>query len=202
MTFIKFCGMTRPEDVAIAVELGVDAIGFVLWPKSPRYVSLEIAAKLVAMIPDGIRPVGVFVTPSPDDVSRAVEQAGIRVAQLHGVNDVSFGGQRCEFWIATSLPANGAGSSAASGHMLILDAHDPVKQGGTGQTIDWQRASAVAATRPTILAGGLTPANVADAIRTVRPFGVDVASGIETAAGVKSEQAMRAFVAAVRGAHP
>jgi len=86
--------------------------------------------------------------------------------------------------------------------MLILDAHDPVKQGGTGQTIDWQRASAVAATRPTILAGGLTPANVADAIRTVRPFGVDVASGIETAAGVKSEQAMRAFVAAVRGANP
>jgi phosphoribosylanthranilate isomerase len=198
MTFIKFCGMTRPQDIAVAVELGVDAIGLVLWPQSPRHVSLEVAAKLVAMIPARIRPVGVFVAPSRDEVSRAIAHVGIRVAQLHGVTDVGFKGLGCEFWIAASLPTDGTDISVEPGPVLILDAHDPVKQGGTGRTIDWQRASAVAATRPVILAGGLTPANVGDAIRTVRPWGVDVASGIETSAGVKSEPAMRAFVTAVR----
>jgi phosphoribosylanthranilate isomerase len=198
MTFIKFCGMTRPQDIAVAVELGVDAIGLVLWPGSPRSVSLDAAAALVAMIPESIKAVGVFVRPSRDEVSQAVEQTGIRVAQLHGVNEVGFKDLECELWAAVSLSSNGALKSASADHMLILDAHDPVKHGGTGQTIDWRRASEVAATRPIILAGGLTPMNVSEAIRTVRPFGVDVASGIETMAGVKSEPDMRAFVAAVR----
>ena len=198
MTFIKFCGMTRPQDIAVAVELGVDAIGIVLWPGSPRSVSLDAAATLVAMIPENTKAVGVFVRPSRDEVLQAVEQTGIRVAQLHGVNEVGFNDLECELWAAVSLSSNGALKSASADHMLILDAHDPVKHGGTGQTIDWRRASEVAATRPIILAGGLTPMNVSEAIRTVRPFGVDVASGIETTAGVKSEPAMRAFVAAVR----
>jgi phosphoribosylanthranilate isomerase len=198
MTFIKFCGMRRPDDIAAAVALGVNAIGIVLWPGSPRHVGLDDAAKLVAMIPEHVRAVGVFVRPSRDEVSQAVEQTGIRVAQLHGVNEVGFKGLDCELWVAVSLSSNGPLESASPDHMLILDAHDPVKHGGTGHTIDWPRASEVAITRPIILAGGLTPMNVREAIRTVRPFGVDVASGIEASAGVKSEQAMRAFVAAVR----
>src|SRR5262245_57052446 len=202
MTFIKFCGLTRPQDIAIAVELGVDAIGLVLWPQSPRHVSLEAAATLVAMIPARITPVGVFVAPSRDEVSRAVEQAGIRVAQLHGVSNAGFNGLGCEFWIAASLPTDGTDVSVAPGAVLILDAHDPVKQGGPGQAMDWQRAATVAAQGRVILAGGLTPKNVGDAIRTVRPFGVDVASGIETSPGVKGEEAMRAFVAAVRREKP
>ena len=201
MTFIKFCGMTRLEDVEIAVGLGVDAIGVVLWPRSPRHVTVEHAAKLVSILPASVTPVGVFVRPTRDQITRAVEQIGIRAAQLHGVSDVSLDGLPCKLWMAISPPGNGTTLSVAA-DMVLLDAHDPVKHGGTGQTIDWHSAAQIAVTRPIILAGGLTATNVAEAIRTVRPFGVDVASGIETRAGVKSEAAMRAFAAAVRGTDP
>ena len=198
MTFIKFCGMTRLEDVEIAVGLGVDAIGVVLWPGSPRHVTVEHAATLVSILPASVTPVGVFVRPTRDEVTRAVEQIGIRAAQLHGMSDVSLDGLPCKRWVAISPPVNGTTVSVAA-DMILLDAHDPVKHGGTGQTIDWHGAAQIAVTRPIILAGGLTATNVAEAIRTVRPFGVDVASGIETRAGEKSEAAMRAFAAAVRG---
>lgn len=199
MTFIKFCGMTRVEDVETAIELGIDAIGVVLWPGSPRHVTLQQATRLVSILPEHVTPVGVFVRPTRDDVAQAVEQIGIRVAQLHGVSDVSFESLSCRFWVAISPPVNGAAVSVDTDHMILLDAHDPVRHGGTGQTIDWNGAARIARTRSIVLAGGLTAANVGEAIRTVRPFGVDVASGIETSAGVKNEAAMREFVAAVRG---
>lgn len=194
MTFIKFCGMTREEDVALACTLGVDAVGFVLWPKSPRYVSAARVAALVRHLPSAVTPVGVFVSPSSEDIV-AARDAGVRVVQVHGSPAAAIEG---DVWMATSLDVGVAG--LAPDVTVVLDAHDPVRHGGTGRTIDWRRAAAVAATRRVMLAGGLTPDNVADAIRQVRPFGVDVASGIEDRPGIKNAQAMTAFVAAVRKA--
>jgi len=196
MTFIKLCGMTRPEDVALAAELGADAVGFVLWPGSPRAVAPARLAALVGALPASTMAVGVFVTPSAGDIDRAVA-AGIRVAQVHGAIDAR-GASSVTVWVARSLDTGVSDLPVAT--TVVLDAHDPERHGGTGRTIDWSRAAQIAAGRRVVLAGGLTPANVTDAIRRVRPFGVDVASGIEDRPGVKNAQAMTAFVAAVREA--
>lgn len=198
MTAIKFCGLTRREDVALAVELGVEYVGFVLWPDSPRQVSFTQAAALIDTLPDSVTPVGVFVRPSDDDLSRGID-AGVRVVQVHG-QDTAPEGTRCDVWMAAALREGGLPPGVDRSRVLLLDAHDPARHGGTGRTIDWAAAARVAATRRVMLAGGLSAANVADAIRRVRPVGVDVASGIEDAPGVKNSAAMRAFVAAVREA--
>jgi phosphoribosylanthranilate isomerase len=195
MTFIKFCGMTREEDVEAACRLGVDAIGFVMWPRSPRYVNAARVASLVKMMSPHVTPVGVFVSPSDDEIVTARE-SGIRVIQLHGVDAPTVRG--ADVWMGTSLER---GLDHLPNDMtIVLDVHDPERHGGTGQTIDWTRAAAIAATRRVMLAGGLTAANVGPAIRQVKPFGVDVASGIENRPGLKSAPAMEAFVTAVREA--
>jgi phosphoribosylanthranilate isomerase len=194
MTFIKFCGMTRQDDVRIACDLGVNALGFVMWPGSPRYVAPRDVATLVMSMPETVTPVGVFVSPSDDDI-RAARDAGVRVLQLHGNRRDTAAG---DLWLACSLESDVDATTPAD--VLLLDAHDPVRHGGTGRTIDWERAAALAAARRVILAGGLTPGNVGDAIRLVKPYGVDVASGIEERPGIKSRAAMTAFVAAVREA--
>jgi phosphoribosylanthranilate isomerase len=194
MTAIKFCGMTRAEDLAVAIAIGVDAVGFVLWPESPRYVDPNQAATLIEGLPQHITPVGVYVRPSDADITRGID-AGIRVAQIHGAPDASLERVPCEVWFAASLE-----NHLPEGCTVLLDAHDPQRHGGTGRTIDWIQAAAIASRRRVMLAGGLTAANVGDAIRAVRPYGVDVASGIEDAPGVKNAEAMKAFVSAVREA--
>ena len=198
MTLIKFCGMTRANDVAAACELGVEAVGFVLWPKSPRHVQMRHLAPLIKMLPPTVTPVGVFVSPEDGDVRQARE-AGVRVVQIHGDNARRFDG---EVWVARPLGTELDDDLSTIFHdvTIVLDAHDPERHGGTGRTIDWARAAAVAARRKVLLAGGLTAANVGAAIDQVRPFGVDVASGIEDRPGIKNAQAMKAFVAAVREA--
>jgi phosphoribosylanthranilate isomerase len=195
MTFIKFCGMTRAADVAAACDLGVDAVGFVLWPKSPRCVEMRELSPLIKALAPTVTPVGVFVSPGADEVRQA-RDAGVRIVQVHGASGRGFGG---EVWVARALEDDDIDTIDREA-TLVLDAHDPVRHGGTGQTIDWARAAEVAAVRRVLLAGGLTPANVGVAINHVRPFGVDVASGIEDRPGVKNAQAMKAFVAAVRKA--
>ncbi|MGH9174843.1 MAG: phosphoribosylanthranilate isomerase [Vicinamibacterales bacterium] len=192
--------MTREEDVAAAVESGADALGFVLWPGSPRHVDVDRAAALIGVLPRDVTPVGVFVQPSRDDITRAVERAGIRVAQVHGTADVALSGVSCDVWVAASIQGDDITPPVRAEYTVLLDTHDPQRHGGTGRTIDWSRAARVAARRPVMLAGGLTPDNVAEAIREVRPYGVDVASGIEHRPGVKDAHGMRAFVAAVREA--
>lgn len=199
MTLIKFCGLTREADVDAAVELGVDAVGFVLWPRSPRAVTTAALAALVRRVPPAVTPVGVFVRPSTDEVTAAID-AGIRVMQVHGGPGVVRRRDDCDVWVATSLADEDTLVAAPPDCTLLLDAHDPERHGGTGRTIDWAGAARIASTRRVILAGGLTPANVAEAIRHVRPYGVDVASGIEEAPGVKDAETMRAFVTAVREA--
>jgi phosphoribosylanthranilate isomerase len=195
MTFIKFCGMTRADDVAAACDLGVDAVGFVLWPASPRHVDLRDLAPLIKLLPPAVTSVGVFVAPDGDEVRRARE-AGVQVVQVHGDDGARFDG---EVWVARTLESDLDGDSLPA-RTFVLDAHDPIRHGGTGRTIDWARAAQVAARRRILLAGGLSPDNVAAAIRQVRPFGVDVASGIEDQPGIKNARAMHAFVAAVREA--
>jgi phosphoribosylanthranilate isomerase len=198
VTHIKFCGMTREQDVTEAAILGVDALGFVLWAGSPRAIAADRLRALVALVPSNVVAVGVFVRPTADDLQRAFD-AGIAVAQLHGTADAP-GVATSDVWIAASLATDGICPAVSNDYMVLLDAHDPERHGGTGRTIDWSRAARVAAARPVMLAGGLTAANVADAIRLVRPYGVDVASGIEDAPGIKNARAMRDFVAAVRQA--
>lgn len=196
---VKICGMTRAEDVDLASEFGVDAVGFVLWPRSPRCVNAAQAAALVRRLPGRVTPVGVFVNPTDDEVEAAIE-AGIRIAQCHG-SEFRPGRpwqSRVPLWRAASLEADL--SAIPESITLLLDAHDPERHGGTGRTIDWTRAAAVARTRRVILAGGLTADNVADAARQVRPYGVDVSSGVEERPGIKRAAAMQAFVTAVREA--
>ena len=203
MTFIKMCGMTREDDVRAASALGIDAVGFVMWPESPRYVDAARVASLVRALPPGVLPVAVMVAPTPDEL-RAARDAGVRAVQVHTGGEHAAALPSAEalgsldLWVATSLERDVA--SILPGVRLVLDAHDPARHGGTGRTIDWVAAAAVAARRQVVLAGGLTPDNVADAIRTARPFGVDVASGIEQRPGIKNAHAMASFVTAVREA--
>ena len=188
--------MSREHDVVEAVRLGVDAVGFVLWRKSPRAVEPTHLPSLISQLPETVMPVGVFVSPSQKEVDRAVD-AGVRVVQIHGTLDASLHSP-VPIWVARSLES---GASDVATHVtLVLDAHDPVRHGGTGVTVNWERAAPIAAERRVVLAGGLTPGNVAGAVRQVRPYGVDVASGIEDRPGIKNPQAMKAFVQAVRKA--
>ena len=194
---IKFCGMTREADIDTAVGLGVDAVGFVLWPQSPRAVRPDRLPALVGRVPSSVLPVGVFVRPSQNEVTAAVA-AGIRTVQLHGVDDRPVWASGFDLWMAASLRDDGYAPDVPEGCLLLLDAYDPDRHGGTGQQIDWGRAAKIAARRPVVLAGGLHAGNVAEAIRIVRPHGVDVASGIEERPGVKDADAMREFVARAR----
>jgi phosphoribosylanthranilate isomerase len=197
MTLLKFCGMTRPDDVAVAAELGVDAVGFVFWEGSPRGIELSHAARLINLLPRSIKAVGLFVKPERDNIMRAVDATGIAVAQVHGLTEfTSLSELPCELWVASSL--RDEPRVPVTGAPILLDAHDPQRYGGTGQTIDWNEAREVAKRRPVILAGGLAPDNVRVAMRVARPYGVDVSSGIEESPGIKSEKLMRAFAQSVR----
>jgi phosphoribosylanthranilate isomerase len=199
---IKICGITRYEDAHAAAELGVEMLGFVCWPQSPRYLDPIRIRAIVRELPRTVAAVGVFVDQPLDEIAGVVESAGLGVVQLHGSEPESM-------WQLIGSPvikAVGVTGRHDVRAMLdwpasvtpLLDAHDPVRKGGTGRVIDWGVAELAAKARPIVLSGGLTPDNVAHAIRTVRPWAVDVSSGVEHAPGVKDMRLMRAFVAAVR----
>lgn len=200
MTAIKVCGITREKDAERAAAAGAAAIGLVLWPRSPRAVTLERAAAIVRVLPPLTAPVLVFVSPTLDEVRAAVEATGARVVQVHGPADldVLLGGP----WrvVRAVTTREDAALSIDARVTLLVDAHDPVRHGGTGRTADWEIAAAWAAERRLALAGGLTPENVGEAVRRVRPYAVDVASGVEVSPGVKDATRMRAFAARVREA--
>lgn len=197
MIRVKICGLTRVEDAALAIDLGADAIGFIFWPRSPRAIVPDRAASISRELPPFVTRVGVFVDASPDDVRATVETAGLDAVQLHGdenVDDHHDTGARVirvvslldkhDVLKAASLPAH---------VMPLVDTADPVLRGGTGRVGNWDRAAVLAGQRPIILAGGLTAENVADAIRHVQPWGIDVSSGVEAAPGVKDANRMRAL---------
>jgi phosphoribosylanthranilate isomerase len=200
MSIVKICGITRLEDAEAAARFGASYIGFVLWPNSPRAASLDVIRKIVPALPEHVTPVGVFVDPTAQQINHAAT-AGIRMAQVHSTSGTDLSGVAIPVIRAVHLAVDrpdGIEPDIAD-DLVLLDAHDPVKHGGTGQTLDWQRAQLVARTRRVILAGGLTPFNVRKAIQDVQPFGVDVASGVESSPGMKDHGLLRAFIAAALG---
>jgi phosphoribosylanthranilate isomerase len=198
---VKVCGIRRKEDAALAVDLGASALGFVFWPESPRAVTAEQARDLTRGLPPFVAAVGVFVNQPRPEVLDIAAHARLTAVQLHGDEDASEY-EDTAVRVIKALPVGETFSIAAAegvpaGMTVLLDAHDPVRRGGTGRTIDWTVAAAVARIRPAILSGGLTPGNVQEAVRAVSPYAVDVSSGVEAAPGVKDESKMRAFFAAL-----
>jgi phosphoribosylanthranilate isomerase len=201
---IKICGLTRPEDVECALAAGADCVGFVLYERSPRCVPVEGLAELAACVPPGILRVGVVVNAAPELVLRAVAIGRLGVVQFHG--DES-GARVAAFTAARAWRAVGLRSAAdvedavrLPADRLVVDAVGGAGRGGTGQLCDWALAAALARRRPVLLAGGLRPDNVGAAVRRVRPWGIDVSSGVERAPGIKDAQRLSDFIAAARAA--
>jgi phosphoribosylanthranilate isomerase len=199
---LKICGITRLTDALHATEQGATALGFVFWPRSPRYITPERAAAIVAALPSAVTKVGVFVNEAVDRVHAVVAEAGLDVVQLHGDEQPLDGAwlDRPLFRSTTIDDAEELMALWPVGTPLLLDATDRDRRGGTGTTVDWTRAAALSRRRRIILAGGLTPENVAEAIATVNPYGVDVSSGVEDAPGVKNFAKVTRFLANARDA--
>jgi len=199
MTAVKICGITRREDAELAASLGASFIGFVLWKGSPRAATLDSVRQIARALPKNVTPVGVFVDPTAGDVMAAAD-AGIQMAQIHSQAPSFLRGVTIPVVRAVHLAIDridGVEPDIAD-DLVLLDAYDPVKHGGTGKTVDWRRAALVAKSRRVILAGGLTPSNVRQAISEVRPYAVDVASGVESEPGIKDHGLLRAFMAAAK----
>ena len=203
-TRIKVCGITRLEDALEAVALGADALGFVFWPGSPRYIAPGEAAAIAAALPPFVTRVGVFVDQPLDQVRAIAAQARLGAVQLHGDE----GAAACAAVQGPCIKAIGVGAGFDPATLRtwpatvwpLLDVLDPARRGGTGRVIDWALAAEAARLRPIILAGGLGPGNVRDAVDRVRPFAVDVSSGVEREPGIKDAGRLRAFVERVAAA--
>jgi phosphoribosylanthranilate isomerase len=208
---VKCCGLTRPEDVEVAVEVGVDYLGFV-FASSPRQVDVAAAADMALEsrrlgFTGGL--VGVFVDAAPELLAEAAEKCDLDVLQLHGAESpdaVAAASALRPVWKALPVGADATSdgllrdaSRFPDVDAILLDTEVEGQAGGTGVAFDASVAAPLAATRHVVLAGGLTPENVAEAIRMVKPFGVDVSTGVESAPGIKNPDRMRAFMAAVMG---
>lgn len=202
-TRIKICGITRERDLRACVDLGVDALGFVFYPPSPRFLSADRAADLVRAVPPFVTAVGLFVNAEPASVHRLLESAPLQLLQFHGDEDAAYCGQFGLPYIKAARVRPGfdlveyaAAFPQASG--LLLDAYVE-GYGGSGQTFDWNLIPQ-ALPLPAILSGGLDADNVAAAIGAVRPWAVDVSSGVESAKGIKDAAKIAAFITGVRNA--
>lgn len=202
-TRIKICGLTRESDVDAAVAAGADALGFVFYPKSPRFVTPARAAELARRVPPFVSITALFVNAAPQDIAVVLAQVPVSLLQFHGDETET----ACKHWQRPYLRAArvrpgmdllqyALGFSSAQG--LLLDAFVD-GYGGGGEPFDWSLIPP-ALPRPLVLSGGLTPENVGEAIRAVRPVAVDVSSGVEASKGIKDAVKMAAFVAAVRAA--
>ena len=198
MVKIKICGITRLEDALLAADLGASAIGFVFWEKSPRYVEPAVATKIVRHLPADVATVGVFVNANVNEISRISSRVGLSAVQLHGDETATvYDGLPYRVIKAVNVYGDATEARVASvpeDRTVLLDTHDPILKGGTGCCVDWNIAALVAATRRIFLAGGLAPDNVAEAVRVVRPYGVDVSSGVELSPGTKDAMKLRAFI--------
>ena len=203
---VKICGITNLDDARAALEAGADVLGFNFYAKSPRYISPEKACEIAAQVrSDGQRPllVGVFVNAPPEEVQSILEIAQIDLAQLHGdepvhvlerLNGRGFKALRPTSETEAEIDAEWFAPYGPNAPVLLIDAYRRDQYGGTGHTADWSIATKLAQQYPILLAGGLTPENVAEAVRQVRPWGVDVASGVEASPGKKDAGKMKLFV--------
>jgi phosphoribosylanthranilate isomerase len=198
---IKICGITRLEDALHAVEHGATALGFVFWRPSPRCVEPEAAASIIAELPTGVTSVGLFVNEQVERIRDVVAETRIRMVQLHGDEPASYAASLATpVMRAVSLDRGSETAAWPAGTTFLVDAADPIRRGGTGTRIDWQGAAALARGCRLVLAGGLTPENVAEAIEVVDPYGVDVSSGVEDAPGIKNADKVARFLASARSA--
>lgn len=202
-TRIKICGLTRPQDVRAAVESGADAIGFVFYPPSPRAVSIEQAAELVALLPPFVTSVGLFVNPTPEAAEAVLARVPLQLLQFHGDESESDCARYGRPWIKAARMRPGVDllefstfHPRASG--ILVDAFVD-GYGGGGQTFDWSLIPQGFG-RPLVLSGGLDADNVTEAVRRIRPWAVDVSSGVESAKGIKDAAKIAAFIAGVRHA--
>jgi phosphoribosylanthranilate isomerase len=202
---IKICGITNGEDAEVAVRSGADALGFVLYRKSPRFVEPAVARTIVAGLPSFVLPIGVFVNEEAERVRVLMDECGLALAQLHG-DETALYCQNLGRPVLKALRLKDRGTFLALAEFqgranvrgFLIDAFSNQAYGGTGQTVDWTLAQEVARSSPIVLAGGLTPANVAEAIARVRPYGVDVSSGVELSPGKKDHDKVKAFIHAAR----
>ena len=180
------------------MNAGANALGFVFWPTSPRRVDPDVARRIVKSL--AVQTVGVFVDQPADEVNDIAKFVGLSVVQLHGSESVDEARKIARpVWKALTLDR--AIDAWPSDILVLLDAHDPARKGGTGKTIDWERAATVAKDRQVLLAGGLTPENVGEAITRVRPYGIDVSSGVEREPGIKDVGRLKALFEAIHGSH-
>jgi phosphoribosylanthranilate isomerase len=206
MIRVKICGITNAADAQAAAEAGANLIGLNFYAKSPRFLLEGPAAQVRAAVPKGIETVGIFVNTPPQEVLRICRSLHLDAAQLHGdespeaVSEVARAVPVFKAFHVNSDFAAAALDEYSQASAFLLDAARAGQYGGTGHTIDWSLARRAAASHRIILAGGLKPENVAAAIRIVRPYGVDVASGVESKPGKKDHARVREFVAAVRRA--
>ena len=199
---IKICGITNPEDACAAVEAGADALGFMFYGPSPRNVSLATAAGIIRALPPFVAKVGVFVDAAEELIRQAILECGLDTLQFHGNESPEF----CRRFSVKTVKAFRVRDEESLRELVkyetsawLLDSFNPEKFGGTGASFNWDLARAATKLgRPIILAGGLTPENVADAVRQVRPYAVDVSSGVETEPGRKDHAKIRAFITAAR----
>jgi phosphoribosylanthranilate isomerase len=200
----KICGITRPSDAEEAVRAGAWALGVILWPGSPRRCPTPVATEIAATHRRRVEIAGVFFNPTLDYVARAAEEIGLTMLQLHGDEGPHFCAEAarrtgCRVIKAARVRSGADLQALAAFHtdFHLLDSYREGIPGGTGETFAWELAQAHSGPAPLILSGGLTPANVSQAIATVRPYAVDVASGVEVSPGVKDPAAIAAFADAV-----
>ena len=201
---VKICGITRAEDARLAADLGAWAVGFVFWPGSPRFVEPARARTIADALPAYVLPVGVFVNQPASEVEEVGRLVRLGAVQLHGDESAAYAAAMTRRVIRAVSPDRALRDESEQewgATTLLLDATEGERRGGTGRTIDWEAAAVVASRRPVVLAGGLGPANIAEAIRTVRPAAVDVSSGVERAPGEKDAALMEALFRAVAGAY-
>ena len=198
---MKICGITNIEDACHATACGADALGFVFYPGSPRFVDPDQARQIIAELPPMVTTVGLFVNQPPAKIREMVEFCGLNAVQLHGEEEPD----QCSYTPCKVIKAlrlkDGMHDKVFSAYRvsaLLLDAYVPDKFGGTGQRCDWDRAAEIASRHRVILAGGLNPENVSDAVRQVHPYGVDVSSGVEKKPGQKNPEKVATFIRMAR----
>jgi phosphoribosylanthranilate isomerase len=203
VTRVKICGITSREDAALAAEAGADALGFVFVPGTPRCVHPEVAERIVGALPPFVTPVGVFVDQPLDDVLRIAARCNLQAVQLHGDEPEEYS-RRIPLRVIKALRVRNAESlrilPTYPAHAFLLDAFVEGQAGGTGTCVSWDVAVRAKGQAPIILSGGLRPDTVGLAVLRVRPYGVDVSSGVEVSPGRKDHQKVREFIAAVRQA--
>lgn len=206
MVKVKICGITDPEDALAAVAAGADALGFVFYRESPRHIFPEEAARIIGLLPPFVQAVGLFVNEEPATVNQIADLCRIDLVQVHGDEPADYCGlirrrvlKAFRIRALTCLEPLDAYHTAG----FLLDAYSPSCYGGSGTTFNWEIArEAVNRHQRIVLAGGLTPDNVAEAVRQVQPWGVDVSSGVERAPGRKDHQKVREFIRAAKEALP